>query len=219
MSRLQWFLCSATIVLAIVAVVGAQQQNAKKTSPPGTAAVSGRVFVITEGGDLKPARLANVYLLFKGIGRTVPQSSEEATAALVFQEAHLTNLLEAEQAIGRTLADSAKAQAQGVPFDQDEYEDMSCHKKLLTWDQSIIATMKWAQAGKREKQFLFTNADEEGYFKITKVPAGSYAVVARGQAGINDASWYMEVSVKQDQEVSVKLASPARACRVHPASE
>lgn len=50
------------ILLVLVVVAGAQQQ---KSLPARAGVISGSVFLITKGGDLKPARMANVYLFYK----------------------------------------------------------------------------------------------------------------------------------------------------------
>src|SRR5580698_8554008 len=49
--------------LFVVAVSAQQKQPSKSAAKPGI--VSGRVFAITKSGDLKPARLAKVYLFYE----------------------------------------------------------------------------------------------------------------------------------------------------------
>ncbi len=192
-------LCSAIIALAVTALSIAQRQNVKKPLPLGAGVLSGRAFGITEGGDLKPARLANVYLIFEGSVKTSPQSPpEDGTAGWVFNDAALDNFLKAEKATTKILP---------------------CRQKLLALDQSIKDTTEWVLASKKPKQLLFADADEEGYFRILNVPAGRYKVEARGQAGANDASWSADITVNQGEEVSLKLASPGLACPVLTPSE
>src|ERR1700687_4502540 len=59
----------AIIAILLSTALFAQQKSVRSKSapapvPPGT--LSGRVFLITAGGDLKPARLATIVLLYSG---------------------------------------------------------------------------------------------------------------------------------------------------------
>jgi hypothetical protein len=58
-------------------------QSAKRATFAGTGTVSGRVFAITKGGDLKVAQLAHVYLFYSGSLK----GAEENTAASTFTSA------------------------------------------------------------------------------------------------------------------------------------
>jgi hypothetical protein len=55
-----------SLLLIAVSCVFAQQKpkTASKPASPGPGIVSGRVFAITGGGDVKPARMAKVYLMY-----------------------------------------------------------------------------------------------------------------------------------------------------------
>ena len=72
--------------------MSAQQRTAPRASktaapaPPKAGAVSGRVFAITEAGNIKPARMAKVYLFIsdRGSKPTGEGKEEENTAGLAW---------------------------------------------------------------------------------------------------------------------------------------
>jgi len=54
--------------------------------------------------------------------------------------------------------------------------------------------------------------DEEGNFSIGKIRSGVYNLVARGKAGINDAYWLQEITVKPGAKTEVKVISVEASC-------
>ncbi len=91
-------------------------------------------------------------------------------------------------------------------------EDLQCRQDLLDTDKSLADTVQWAINNKKTKQVFMIDGDEDGYFKIPKVPIGDYRIVARGQAGANDAYWESFITVKAGMATSLKLTSPGKSC-------
>ena len=182
---------SAILLLVAASSMAAQQQTetAKPrmlASKPGV--VSGRVFAITGGGDMKPARLARVYLFYAG------RNDEEAKTSV-----GMTWLNENVAAV--------EAQVKLV-----EAERETCAADMLTYDKAILATLKWGEDQKKANQILTADADEEGNFKITSVTPGFYVLLARGRSGFSEGIWSQTIKVESGREAIVKLASPEKAC-------
>jgi hypothetical protein len=157
-------------------------QQEKSSSQAG--GVSGRIFLITKGGDLKPARLARVTLLY---------GSDAGTAAVVY----LNTELEQMKGSYTLLTTSGEA---------------SCRAELLVFINSLKATMEWAKVNGKQDQVHIATSDEEGLFQFSGLEPGSYILLARGQAGANDAYWQNDFKVKPGESVRMKLASPHTAC-------
>jgi hypothetical protein len=84
-------LCSSLLgILIVIAGVAQQKPSPKTTGKPGV--VSGRVFAITKSGDLKPARMAHVYLLYWH--RTTKSDPKEEDSARWIWQANLNIALE-----------------------------------------------------------------------------------------------------------------------------
>jgi len=194
--QLRW--CGLLVLLALVTVAGAQQQK----SPPAKAGVvSGSVFLITKGGDLKPARMADVYLLY------VYRSAKAASAGQDYMgsaaHAWVENHIKASEEYRTELAQD------GVNWS----DSLQCRKHLLTYTVALSATLAWADESQKIWQILTTEADENGVFKIAVSHPGKYTVLASGHAGLNDAFWRVDdVVVNPGATTTVKLSSPAEAC-------
>lgn len=190
-------------VLAVVLTANAQQSGATRptATPQATASVSGRVFGITSSGDLKPARMAHVFLVYKGRS----ERYEENTAGATYE-------VESLDRIKKAMEDELEAMKNHPGVEVDE--NLSCRREMITHDEAMLATMKWVQQKKKLKQLLATDADEDGIFHIARVPAGHYALVARGQAGANDAFWSSEITLKPGSSIEVKLSAPEKSCLV-----
>lgn len=164
-----------------------QDQDDPKPKDPG--AVSGKVFLITQGGDLKPARLAQVILLYGGV---LGGSQDAGTASIFYHRKKVENL-------------KASWPSPGHPT--------SCRSDLLIFNNSLKSTLEWGQTtGKATAQIQITTSDEEGAFQFPKVPIGEYTVLAWGHAGFNDAYWEESLKVQPGQSVALKLSSPHLAC-------
>lgn len=189
------------IVLAIAAQ-GQQHANASPPSSAKTGSVDGRVFGITQSGDLKPARMPKLWLLFQGLGEHHCVNDVcESTADRQYQ---LTSL------------DAVQKRLDAKRRDLDNQlvgdENLECRASLLDTDRTLLDVTQWALDNKKAKQVLTTDGDEEGRFTITKVPIGHYRIVARGQAGASDAYWELWITVKPGTASSVKLMKPGKSC-------
>jgi hypothetical protein len=157
-------------------------QQEKSNSQGG--GISGRIFLITKGGDLKPARLAQVTLLY---------GSDAGSAAVVY----LNTELEQMKASYGLLTTSG---------------DASCRAELLVFINSLKATLEWAKVNGKRDQVHIATSDEEGLFQFSGLEPGSYILLAQGQAGTNDAYWQKDFTVKPGESLQMKLASPHTAC-------
>ncbi|MCU1250088.1 MAG: hypothetical protein JWQ49_3117 [Edaphobacter sp.] len=201
---------------------GATKQQHAQSKTLGS--ISGRVFLITEAGDLKPARFANVYLM--------SQTSDKSdnSASMVFLEKETEQL---QSGLTTTIPEA------------------KCLEYLLWATNSVQAAATWAQENKEYYQFTGANTDEDGAFRITGIVLSSrtgqslralnpgtkidgfvwnYTVVVRGRAGANEAYWnanarFLQINGKfswslsggdlqPGTDISMKLGSPETACLV-----
>lgn len=192
----------------------------KKPVPLKPATVSGYVFALTKGGDLKPARLAKVFMFYsRAIGESADQVVEKPAdstfAADVFAREVVNGLEEARawQADKPYLQDSTKCNS------TPEYGYNGAALKAFQWGSD------------HQSQILFSETDEEGKFEIT-VPRspqdvysfeagvphdlvrapGVYLVVASGMAGYNNAFWQSEVNLEPGETVKLRMSAPTMAC-------
>ena len=181
--------CVAGLLLTtLIAQVPAKQDSpAKKTPAPNAGIVTGRVFAITQGGDL-PARMAHVYLFLEKGPEAASLTKTIGTTPDLF---YLQKKLEAIK----------EAIAAG-----------SCRSDLIATDKAILATLAWATENHLTDFVPFGDADEEGNFTITKVKPGVYDVIARGQAGSNDSSWSQDITLKPGGKVTIKLSNVESSC-------
>jgi hypothetical protein len=214
-------LVSRLVLLALaigcLRLTSASQTVAPKNSPPNANAqklssghptrklgsISGRVFAVTKAGDLKPARFAHVYVF-----GDLPNPLHESA-----QTVFLQGTIDGENRLARWIKAT------------DNYsEAVVCQKGLLIVDESLDKVAQWVEQNKMYSQLKGTDADEEGKFRVSGVASGTYTVVIRGRAGINDAYWQADVFVGLDGKVTefaggaatqvaeVKLGSPKEAC-------
>jgi hypothetical protein len=194
---------------ALALSVGAMAQSTGSLSPQHTpiktaastrGTLSGRVFAITQGGDLKPARMADVYILFSaGVTRDGKAVDVGETADLVFMGAH--NDLQ-EQYIKEFQANPQWS------------EKMACIKDLATFRPAMIKTMDWAEAKNKSSQIVKTQSDEDGNFSAS-LPPGKYHVLVRGRAGFNEGLWdsgLENVDIHPGSHAEIKLSSPDKSC-------
>jgi hypothetical protein len=197
MKKILVLLCFCVFVFAESAKVQGQSAVGK---PKGS--ISGRVFAITKGGDIKPARLAHVSLI--GDLKRPPD-----TAVSVF--------LDAEH--------DGYERLNKLPYDSEE---SSCRQELHVRDESVASTIRWVEYNEKYSEFLTTQADEEGTFHISGIEPGGYTLVVRGRAGMNEAYWetdvfFIQVGGKMSwkvggddfipgKDVSIKLSSPEKSC-------
>jgi hypothetical protein len=201
------FLLLAILVMAEASIF-AQQKNSKTARKPvqKPGIVSGRVFAITQSGDIKPARMAKVYLFYsyRLQSSKVPDLNghpEDQNPTLVWSREKLKALKEIRAALEKALASGAPSPP--------------CLEQLLEYDKALIETLKCCQYERKADQIVFADADEEGNFKISVTPAGIYTLVARGRAGFNEALWQGgQITIDSGMETTVKLSAPEKSCLV-----
>lgn len=191
----------------------------QKPTPLKPAAVSGYVFALTKGGDLKPARLAKVLMFYsRAIGESADQvvgkRADAASAADLFAREVINGLEEARAFLA----------------DKPYLKDTTICNNMLTrgYEGAIVKTVDWGQD--HQTQIIFADADEEGKFEITVPPSlkdvsfeagvprdhvfapGVYLVVASGMAGYNNAFWKSEVKIEPGVTVKLRMSEPEVAC-------
>ena len=189
-------------LLALATVAGAQQH---KSPPANAGVVSGSVFLITRGGDLKPARMAQVYLLYisGSVKATDANSDESSTVGSFWTDSLLIAMDEYDK----------KYMREGVTWTLSE----TCRQHLAMYRVALSQTLSWAMSRHKESPVILVNADENGTFKVAAPHSGKYIIIASGHAGFNDAFWEIGIPdriVVNAGTTDVKLSSPALACVV-----
>ncbi len=198
------------MTLLVARAAPAQQKTVRTT--PKSGVVSGRVFAITQAGDIKPARMAKIYLLWKYHSKSEEMAEENRGKGGDF--AQLTFLDE--------LIKAKKALLKEAKRDPGNWSDLQwCNLELRAFDAAVTATLQWSLDRKRTDQVLVGSADEEGNFRMIGVRPGVYDVIARGRAGFNEAFWDThdiesasqdDITVAAGMETAIRLASPAKSC-------
>lgn len=190
---------SLTVALLCCVISGCSESPTRMVQfvKPTLATVTGRVFLITQGGDLKPARLANVYLLGadalpdqKTLRNKVGVLNVQCQGAEQQRQVMLSNSIVAGQA------------AQFERRDLSEYKD------------GLNQLEKMFSSGTGEKDAFSVQADEEGRFSFDRVPFGSYIIAAFGQGGVILAYWAQPLQIAATEPPVVRLSQPVTACSV-----
>jgi hypothetical protein len=187
------FLAASTFVSA--------QQKSRDISRPGV--LSGRVFAITKGGDVKPGRMARVYLfyLYRSVKYAEAHKEDENSAGMAWLEANNKAMEKYNQTSVHEGANWSEARA--------------CSEALRAHSNALMDTLKWAEKEKKSWQMILDDADEEGNFAIKASRPGKYILVVRGRAGFNEAFWVSDnITIASGVETTVKLSSPEQACLV-----
>jgi hypothetical protein len=164
-----------------------------KTTPALLAGLTGKVFAITKGGDLKQARFAQVFAL-SGDSAAAFNAYMQTIAKAVSQFTKLRD--------GREADDVTSA---GSQVD-------SLTKALCT---SIVSGPKDKAldlAKANPDQVVTSETDEEGFFKIGGLKPGTYTVLVVGRAGANDGFWVENAVLESGKDDALKMRSPALAC-------
>ena len=204
-------------ILALAVLIPAAQEIRKEKTKPATRTVSptlssgwlsGRVFAITKGGDLKPARMADVYLFLESkiSGSRVVESKGELTPMLVYLDKTLELMKE-------TNSDRIAKYSEGLEISEEYAQRVSCRHDLLVVDKAIFATMDWANREGRKGLVRSTETDEDGHFRLGGIRSGKYDIIVRGQAGSNDVYWEQDVWIQPGEAVTVKVSSVKNACQ------
>ncbi|MGB8098782.1 MAG: hypothetical protein WCF17_16620 [Terracidiphilus sp.] len=183
--------CDSALWLFVAGATTLLGGQAKPEVIPG--ALSGRVFRITVGGDVKPARMADIVLLYAygNHGRLAEDGGEKSVAV-------------------EWLREQRKVPTPVLTGD----ESQDCPILLHSYDVGLVKTIDWVRANKAEEQFITDKADEDGKFSISVPNPGKYEVLAFGHAGFNDAVWESKepITINPGEETTIKLTSPKRTC-------
>lgn len=206
--------CSFILWLSVVSpttLLGGPQ--AKPEVKPGI--LSGRVFLITEAGDIKPARMADVYLLYKYGGVDLPETDDYKTSVEnEWMEEYGKALKEAIDEYGKAsevyrtaLKEGREGRKPTSPF--------SCPGNLIVYNSAHLKMLDWVSANKKMWQLIIGQADEEGAFRISVPHSGKYKLIVTGHAGFNTAIWDSDLDdiiISPGEETTVKMSSPKVAC-------
>jgi hypothetical protein len=188
------------VILFCFWTIFANAQQKPASSSGGT--VSGRIFAITGSGDIKPARMASMYLfyMYRSVKYAEIHKEDENSAGMEWLRAQTQATEEANKAVEQ---DDAK----------NWTERLTCLKYLRIYNQAVLDTLKWAEKENKEWQVIPFEADEEGLFTIKVAHPGKYILMARGRAGFNDAAWESdEIVVAPGANVKIKMSSPKESC-------
>jgi hypothetical protein len=189
-------------LLGLAQFLFAGQQHTAPREVQRKGSVSGKVFLITQSGDLKVARLAKVYLLWS---RTLPPLPDPGQGPA---ERYSRDRLDA---VGKVIDRSREIPAEAYS------EHLECLERLHVASAALLRILDWAITEKKPYQVLVQDTDEEqGSFRFDGVRPGLYMLVAEGQAGMNRAYWEAHESIKvlPGQTATVKLSSPSESCLV-----
>jgi hypothetical protein len=195
-----WLLVTSSTVLT-----GAQAKPKTKASvKPGV--LSGRVFLITVAGDIKPARMAKVYVLYmyRSVAYAEAHKDDQDSAGMKWLRAY-----------NKAMEDDLKAHEEKSADPNHHYsEAVWCLGKLAQHAKAIRETLDWVSANNKGWQFIIGQADEEGYFSIPIPHPGRYHLIINGHAGFNDAVWVTDEDITIDPgvETTIKMSSPEVAC-------
>ncbi|MGH9555235.1 MAG: hypothetical protein ACRD2Y_05375 [Terriglobales bacterium] len=91
-----------------------------------------------------------------------------------------------------------------------------CKLDVLNFDERwlsyVLEVLEGVPERGKDPLLYETQADEEGNFQFGHVPDGKYTLVARGRAGINEATWEEEIVIQPGRNLFVKLSNPTDAC-------
>jgi len=168
----------------------AKNVPAKKAEAPATGELTGFVFAITKAGDLKPARLATVVLLWSPVARDAETLN---SAGAEYTHNSVKQMLRAFEQVKQLRADKT-------------FGENACRTVLAGHIVALSDTVDWVAAQRKSDFNKNIYADEEGRFKITGIPEGRYTLVVSGQAGLYNAFWEKEeVVITAGQTTEVKL--------------
>jgi hypothetical protein len=192
-SRVTSALARFSVVGLLLSTVAGCSDSQKRIGleTPAPATVKGRVFLITRGGDLKPARLADVYLF------SVRTVLDFASTKRYRDDAEkwCNNANESRQIGPETVT------RVDLAFYKEQIEGL---EKTFSDGIGRAGSSKTAFAG---------NADEDGRFIFAGVPSGEYTLVVFGQAGVNLAYWQAGLTVTNGgEQPEVKLSAPVTTC-------
>jgi hypothetical protein len=184
----------ALVACSLMCALNGCANEEKKLAPPqelASATLKGSVFLISVGGDLKPARFARIYVLPSETMLNGESVSEKETAAKK----------------GCASLDSARSLSSQLP--------VSVHKWAVSFYESELSHLEETfRPDATPPEGLALTADENGSFSAGPLKPNAYTVVAFGRAGINEAYWKSTAQLNRGGVVQIELASPVVACSV-----
>jgi hypothetical protein len=200
------------VACVVFSAVAAGQSNTKASknrgSPATTGKLHGRVFAITLGGDLKPARMAKVDIIREN-------TPLEVVIAGVLERYNAELEKVREEFVQERLKKSREGSEYVPPIiDEDTRVNLLCRKTdFVIAELVLVAVRADTQLPATSRTFVETiKADEEGFFTVSAKP-GTYSLLISGRAGSNDALWLLkDVNVKARETTEVKVSSPVHAC-------
>jgi hypothetical protein len=166
--------------------------------PPRTAGLTGKVFLITGGGDIREARFASLFVLS---GDVVAQFR--------------ATLLQTQEWLTEQNSDMEKKFTDRSDIAREEL--IHCHIGLLGINRELTDLAKrdllnMATLPAKDPEMVLSETDEQGIFKVTGLKPGGYTIAVSGSAGTNFALWIEDVSLESGKDTSVKMHSPSMAC-------
>jgi hypothetical protein len=215
--------------LSLASTILAQTTTSSPTPRSQSATVSGRVFLITKSGDLKPARMALVYVFFMGTaGETAAEEKARGDGDTVGLEWLKYASAASREDTEFVNAERDKAMANIRSYSSEAWDRRICTHDLVTRRAAIRKTLDWAKSNNKMSQVLQTQTDEEGTFELVIPSAnpiipmssasaqspGEWRFLADGQAGANTAFWENDntLAVEPGASYKVKMPSPFMAC-------
>jgi len=165
-------------------------------SEPATLTTS--VFLITNSGDLKPARLAKVaaFYLHK-------QNAKENTLGQVYADE-----IEAKHTIHKDEIEGLRAIYKNTP----PGENQMCLKEVADLVQVTEDSARMMADSSFASQVLTITLDEEGKGSVKVSLPGMYVIAAFGNAGINAGFWLEFATMEAGKETRLKMSGPLVAC-------
>jgi len=201
------------VISMLAGVIGAGQtplpQEKSKTEPgkpstpakrtpelrkPMTATLTGKVFAITIGGDLKPSRMASVFVLS---GDAVAQFKSTMLS-------ENSKVAEADSQLEDPKLDVLFKENPGL---------LTSMKRIPCWDAFTNILAEAIKLAENSADSVVTSeSDEEGLFKVAGLKPGVCTIVIIGGAGANDGVWVQDVTLEAGQETPIKMHRPSMAC-------
>lgn len=175
---------------------GKRTKAPPKQMPSSTAGLTGKVFLITKGGDLKEARFASLFVLS---GDAVVQFR----ATLLHWQEWVT---EQDSDVEKEITDRSSVA---------DLQALHCGVGLVNVQNELVNLSKQQFANLLQSNtadVVNPETDEVGAFNVKGLKPGMYTVAVIGRAGVNTALWIEDVSLESGKDTAVKMHSPSMAC-------
>jgi hypothetical protein len=198
-----------TMMTSLVVALCASAQT-KPFIPPSaaTGTLTGRVFLITKGGDVKPARFADVYVLPKEQAAAFHDDTVKQMQEYIVDSQSLQDQERQLKRAARLGDRSAGYILSSLP--PTSLIPRACLEHLVALDPGKKRPGPNGHLPLGEALMSSTVTDEEGVFNL-KLKPDTYLIVVSGQGGQNLALWIDDVTIQYGQN-SMKLHDPVVAC-------